>query len=85
MEATCFGFILSESSEEDSTFLPTTADGLVGGGTLALVLVSGSLSDSEELSLLASFFLAGDALTGGLTAGVSSSELESRIKSIRRG
>ena len=83
MEAACFGFILSESSEEDSTFLPTTADGLVGGGTLALVSVS--LSDSEELSLLDSFFLVGVALIGGLTTGVSSSELESRIKSIRRG
>ena len=84
----CLGFssssssLLSESSEDDSTFLETAA-GLVGGRTAGLVLASGSLSESEELSLLDSFFLAGVALTGGLTAGVSSSsELESKTKSI---
>ena len=57
--------LLSESSEEDSVFLVTTTAGLVGGGTL--VLVSGSLSDSEELSLLDSFFLTCGVLAGGLT------------------
>ena len=86
LAATGFGFcsssssLLSESSEDDSAFLETAA-GLAGGKTGALVLASGSLSESEELSLLDSFFLAGIALTGGLTTGVSSSELESKKKS----
>ena len=38
---------------------------------------SSSESDSEELSELESFFFTGNALTGDLATGVSSSELES--------
>ena len=83
--AICLGFssssssLLSESSDEDSAFLDTT--GFVAGatlaGALALLVTSGSSSESEELSLLESFFFTGRALTGDLAGGVSSSELES--------
>ena len=53
--------------------------GFVAGGVALAAALAGSSSesDSEELSELESFFFTGNALTGDLATGVSSSELES--------
>ena len=58
-----------------------TEDFFTTGGALE---VSESVSESESLSLLASFLAAGGAFTGSLAAGVSSVSLsESSGKTLR--